>query len=123
MATTSVSVSLKGLKQTKVLRAMLRLEAFTRKQLAGAVGGDIPFVNGVLTRHKNLYRKVGQVRTSRVGPQEEVLALVQGAEEELLRQLRPLYKELSVEEFGKSAATYVPISMEYHAATELIDSL
>jgi hypothetical protein len=123
MATTSVDVALKGLKQTKVLRAMLRFETFTRKELANVAQEDISFVNGVLSRHKNLYRPVGHVRAHKVGAQEEVLTLRPGAEAELLQLLRPLYQEIQVEQASDNIAAQVPMAVEYKVARELVEEI
>ena len=122
LSTLPIAPTLKGLQQAKILRAMVRLPSFTRKELAEETGEDISLVNGVVARQRHLLNEIKQQHSGGRGAPETVLALKPEARNALLGELRPLYGELQAEwEGSQDLRSYLPRSLEYRVAEELID--
>lgn len=114
-----------NMRQLQVFRAMLRLGVFTRKELASATEEGIAYINDVVSRHRDLLRKVERRRLGRAGPSEEVWALRPDAQAKLLEELEKLYPILK--EYVKKAegdmSSQVPAALEFQVARELIQWL
>jgi hypothetical protein len=116
------SLGIKGLIQLRVLRSMLHLGSFTRKELAEHSGQDIEAVNAVVGRHKDWFEEKATVRSGRPGAREQRLVLRAEQEKELVSVLDPLYEtvEASVPGAEGQASAYLPSSIEFQAAADLI---
>lgn len=112
---------LSGLKQAHILRAMLRLGTFTRKELAEAASVEVSVVNGVIVRQRHLLSSVAHRRSGKAGPPEEVLTLRPDAEREIFKQLAPLYSAFDSQSAKSEPGAYEPVALQYQAAVELID--
>jgi hypothetical protein len=122
LSTLPIAPALKGLQQAKILRAMLRLPSFTRKELAEETGEDISLVNGVVGRQRHLLNEIKQQHSGSRGAPETILALKPEARNALLEELRPLYGELEAKwGAAQDLHSYVPRSLEFRVAQELID--
>jgi hypothetical protein len=119
------SLGLKGLVQLRVLRAMLRLGAFTRKELATHSGEDLTAVNAIVGRHKDWFQEKGLVSTGSPGPRERRLVLRPEQQAELARVLDSMYDsaEQDAPRPSEPAHAYVPTAMEFQVASDLVSSL
>jgi len=118
----SIAPTLRGIQQAKVLRAMVRFPSFTRKELSAETGEDISLVNGIVARQRHLLNVVEQRHSGGRGAPEEILTLKPEARNALIEELRPLYGDLQAEWAAtQDLRSYVPQSLEYRVAQELID--
>jgi hypothetical protein len=116
-------LNIKGVGQLRVLRSMFLLGSFTRKELAAHSGQDIEYVSSIVARHGEWFETKERIRTGRPGPPEERLVLRASQEKRFLEALNPLYKDLEAEVSADSrqASDYVPGSIEFEAASDLVE--
>ncbi len=119
------SLGLKGLAQLRVLRAMLRLGAFTRKELATHSGEELTFVNAVVGRHKDWFHEKDLVSTGSSGPRERRMVLRAEHQAELAKLLDSMYKnaEEDVPRPSEPVHSYIPTAIEFQVVTDLVGSL
>jgi len=119
----SESLNIKGVGQLRVLRSMFLLGSFTRKELAAHSGEDVEYVSSIVARHGEWFEAKERIRTGRPGPPEERLVLRASQEKRFLEVLDPLYKDLEGEGSADSrrASDYVPNSIEFEAASDLVE--
>jgi len=119
----SESLNIKGVGQLRVLRSMFLLGSFTRKELAAHSGEDVEYVSSIVARHGEWFESKERIRTGRPGPPEERLVLRASQEKRFLEVLNPLYKDLEAEgsAHSREASDYVPSSIEFEAASDLVE--
>jgi hypothetical protein len=119
------SLGLKGFQRARLLRAVLALGTFTRKELAAAARLDVDAASQIVARHKGWFVKNGLRRSGRQGPPEEVLSLHPDKQEALLRELEPLYTDLAAESTLSKVtpATYIPTSIEFRLVSDMVASV
>jgi hypothetical protein len=119
----SASLNIKGVGQLRVLRSMFLLGSFTRKELAAHSGEDVEYVSSIVARHGGWFETKERIRTGRPGPPEVRLVLRASQEKNFLEVLNPLYKDLEAEGSPDSrrANDYVPNSIEFEAASDLVE--
>jgi len=120
-----LSLGMKGLAQFRVVRAMLKLGAFTRKELALHSGEDMDSVYAIVLRHKDWFYEKEIVRTGNPGPPETRFILSPEKQRELAIALDPLYEAVTAAAPREPlpASAYVPTAIEFQAATDLVSSL
>ncbi len=120
-----ISLGLRGFQRARILRAMLALGTFTRKDLAAAAGVAVDAAGTLILRHKDWFIKKGFRRSGRQGPPEEWISLHPDKEQALLQELEPLYKDLASEgEINEEKpGSYTPNSIEYLLASNMVSSL
>jgi hypothetical protein len=118
----AASLNINGVAQLRVMRSMFLLSSFTRKEIAAHSGEGIEYVNSIVARHTNWFKPKERIRTGRPGPPEERLVLRADHEKRFLEVIDPFYKYLEAEESAapRKASDYVPNSIEFAAASDLV---